>query len=89
MVNDCNDTYLVIHTGSRHLGKEVTEYYLSEGQKVLKANNIAIPYELTYLEGELMQNYLHDLAIVQEYATLNRDIIINEITKGMKWIYSS
>ena len=46
---------------------------------------IEIPYELTYLDGELMKSYLHDLAIVQEYATLNRKIMIQEICKNMKW----
>ena len=79
------NTYLSIHSGSRHLGKEVTEYYLNEGQKALKSEQIEIPYELTYLDGELMKAYLHDLAIVQEYATLNRKIMIQEICKNMKW----
>lgn len=79
------NTYLSIHSGSRHLGKEVTEYYLNEGQKALKSEQIEIPYELTYLDGELMKSYLHDLAIVQEYATLNRKIMIQEICKNMKW----
>lgn len=77
--------YLIVHSGSRHLGKEVTEYYLTEGQKYLKAKGIDIPYEIVYLEGELMEHYLHDLKIVQEFAALNREIIISEITKRMKW----
>ena len=77
--------YLVIHSGSRHLGKEVTEYYLSEGQRFLKNKGIDVPYEMTYLEGSLMEDYLHDLDIVQEFASLNREIIITEIAKGMKW----
>lgn len=77
--------YIVIHSGSRHLGKEVTEYYLNEGQKMLSAKNISVPYELTYLEEYLMQKYLHDLQIVQEYASLNRKIILDELVKGMKW----
>ena len=79
------NTYLVIHSGSRHLGKEVTEYYLNEGQRQLKANNISIPYELTYLGGGLKEAYIDDLIIVQEYASLSRNIIISEICKGMKW----
>ena len=77
--------YIVIHSGSRHLGKEVTEYYLKEGQKYLKVHQIDIPYELTYLEGELMEHYLHDLQVVQDFATLNRNIILDELTKGKKW----
>lgn len=77
--------YIVIHSGSRHLGKEVTEYYLNEGQKLLKEKGISVPYELTCLETELMEHYLHDLQVVQEYASLNREIILDELIKGMKW----
>ena len=83
--DDEKNVYLVVHSGSRHLGKEVTEYYLTEGQRALKDEGIHIPYEITYLEGALMDAYLHDLSIVQDFASLNRDIIISEIAKGMKW----
>lgn len=76
---------IVIHTGSRHLGKEVTEYYLNEGQKFLKEQGLTVPYEMTWLEGELMKDYLHDLQIVQQFASLNREIILDELVKGMKW----
>lgn len=77
--------YVVIHTGSRHLGKEVTEYYLNEGQKYLMDNGIDVPYEITWLEGKLKEDYLHDLQIVQQFASLNREIILDELVKGMKW----
>lgn len=80
-----SNLYIVIHSGSRHLGKEVTECYLNEGQKMLKSKNISVPYEMTWLEGELMENYLHDLQIVQKFASLNREIILDELAKGMKW----
>lgn len=85
--------YVAIHSGSRHLGKEVTEYYLDKGQKKLKEQNIEVPYELTYLEDKLMDAYLHDVQVVQEFAELNRAAILDELAKGMKWkieeIYSS
>ena len=83
--DDDGNLYIVIHTGSRHLGKEVTEYYLNEGQKYLKANGIEVPYEITWLEGVLMKDYLHDLQVVQQFASLNREIILDELLKGMKW----
>lgn len=83
--DDDGNLYVVIHTGSRHLGKEVTEYYLNEGQKYLKANGIEAPYEITWLEGVLMEDYLHDLQVVQQFASLNREIILDELVKGMKW----
>lgn len=77
--------YLVIHTGSRHLGREMTEYYLKEGQKRLKESGITVPFELTWLEGNLMEGYLEDVKVLMEYAALNRRIILKEILKGMKW----
>lgn len=77
--------YLVIHSGSRHLGKEVTEYYLNQGQQELKERGIDVPYELTYLKGDTLSCYLHDLQIVQDFASLNRKIILDELVKGMKW----
>ena len=77
--------YLAIHTGSRALGKAVSEYYLNEGQKRLKIQGLSIPYELTWLEGCLMEDYLHDIQIVQQFASLNRQAILDEIIKGMKW----
>lgn len=83
--DDDGNLYIVIHSGSRRLGKEVTEYYLNQGQKVLKEQGLQIPYELTWLEGDMMQHYLHDLQIVQKYASLNREIMLDELVKGMKW----
>ena len=78
--------YLVIHSGSRHLGMEVTEYYLKEGQKEsqMKKQGHA-PYDLTCLEGDLLEKYLHDLEVVQEFARLNREAMVDEIVRSMKW----
>ncbi len=77
--------YLAVHTGSRHLGKEVAEYYMNEGQKALKEAGITVPYEFTYLTGRLREAYLHDVDILKEYAELNRQTIIKEIFREMKW----
>ena len=79
------DFYLVIHSGSRHLGIEVTNFYINQGEKVLKEKGCSVPHETTYLEGQLMQEYLEDLQIVQKYADINRQAILAEIIKGMKW----
>ena len=76
--------YIIVHSGSRHLGKEVTDYYINEGVKLLKAKGIEVPYPMTYIEGKLMEQYLADVKVVQEYAALNREIILSEIVKGMK-----
>ena len=77
--------YVVIHSGSRHLGTEVAEYYMKKGQEELKSKGLDIPYELTYLEGELLENYLHDIRVVQDYAQLNCWIMMKVLEKSMKW----
>ncbi|MCD7954580.1 MAG: RtcB family protein [Lachnospiraceae bacterium] len=77
--------YLVVHSGSRHPGKEVTDYYLSAGQRQLNSQGIHLPYELTAITDTLLQEYLDDIRILQDYASLNREIMIVEICKGMKW----
>lgn len=79
------NSYVVVHSGSRRLGKEITEFYLREGQKVLKRKDEDVPYELAWLEGELMTDYLHDVSIAQKFAEKNRKIVLEELCKGMKW----
>ena len=63
----------------------MTEYYLKCGQRELKEQGVEVPYELTWLTGRLKEDYLHDLQVVQEYAELNRQVIMEELAKGMKW----
>lgn len=108
--------YVVVHSGSRHLGLEVANYYQEEGYKALNGsaqkdidNLIAelkaqgrereiqksvtilkntkrtnIPRQLAYVSGELFEQYIHDMKIVQRYAELNRQAMMDEIVKGMK-----
>jgi len=115
-VDDKNNKYLVIHTGSRNMGKQVADYYqnlaielcsgkeemwkrkaeiittykeqgkkqeiqraLKELEKEYKDNQPELPKELCYLIGEYREDYLHDMQICQEYASLNRKYIALEI----------
>lgn len=77
--------YLVVHTGSRHLGEEVAGYYTKLASTCLKEQGKEVPYYLSYLEGDHKAAYLEDMQIIQQYAELNRQIIVREILKGMKW----
>lgn len=69
--------YLVVHSGSRNLGKQVAEYYQKEAARRLKG---AVEFSLAYCEGDLLQSYLHDMAIVQRFADLNRKAMIRDMT---------
>lgn len=103
--------YLVVHSGSRHLGVEVANFYQeaayqtlyknaekknelinslkeqgrqNEIQSELKKLSNDIPKHLSYCEGELFKNYIHDMKIVQEYADWNRKAIAYTIFMAMK-----
>lgn len=77
--------YLVVHTGSRHLGEEVAEYYTKLAGSRLKEQGRDVPYYMSYLEGEDREAYIEDVRLIQRYAEWNRQIIVGEILKGMKW----
>ena len=77
--------YIIIHTGSRHLGVDVADYYTENARRRLVNMGKDVPYEVAYVEGSLMDDYLYDAAIATSYASLNREIILHEILKGMKW----
>ena len=115
--DDDGTLYLVIHSGSRYLGKQVAEYYQEEGYRALNhctkkdiANMIAdlkkqgrvkeiqttlektktqiitkIPKALAYVEGQLFDDYICDMKIVQQYATYNRLAMAKEIIDTMGW----
>jgi len=75
--------YLVVHSGSRHLGHEVASLYQ---EKAWRAPNkgVDIPKQLAYVSGDLFKDYIHDMKIVQRFADINRKAIIFEIVEGMK-----
>lgn len=72
--------YVVIHSGSRHLGNEVARFYQQAASQSSKGN---IPKNLAYLEGSVFEDYIHDMKLIQKFASINRKAIAHEIIKGM------
>lgn len=112
--DDEGNIYIVVHSGSRHLGLQIANYYQDAGFKALtaykpeeieaaiaklkaenrhseiqqtlqemKSKHSYIPKPLAYVEGELLEQYLHDMKIAQEFAMLNRKAMIDVIVKGL------
>ena len=112
--------YLIIHTGSRNLGKQVAERYqtlavdLASGKgelfaarreliakfkaegrraeiqpalKALEASFTArqpsTPKDLCFLTGPEREDYLHDMALCQDFAVRNRALIADTLLKGL------
>ncbi|MDY0124763.1 MAG: RtcB family protein [Anaerolineaceae bacterium] len=66
---DTGEIFLVIHSGSRNIGKQVADRYQKLAEKTCNAD---VPKPLKYLKSELAQRYLHDMHLCQKYASLNR-----------------
>ena len=113
--DDDGNIYIVVHSGSRHLGKEIAELYQNEGyrricgnskaqlQEIIrrlkeegrahdiekeilsaKNNRSEIPKDTAYVEGELFDDYIHDMKITQRFAVLNRQAMTDEIVRGLR-----
>jgi RNA-splicing ligase RtcB len=82
--DDDDALYLVIHSGSRNLGKQAAEYYQNLAANTLGRKGKGADRVLAYLEGEQMRDYLHDMELITRYADLNRKAIVRELEKRMK-----
>lgn len=78
--DDEDNIYLVVHSGSRNIGLQVAQYYQRQAQK----ENPNLPRDLAYISGDLLNDYLHDMKIIQRFAMINRKAMMDEIIKGMK-----
>lgn len=116
--------WLVIHSGSRHLGLEVCGYYQKQAYKELedmysrkniqperealiarlkttgrqreiagelknfdeqyRSRTPVISPELAYCAGGLLEDYLHNMEIVQRHARVNREVMAKQILKYAK-----
>ena len=112
--DDDGNIYIVVHSGSRHLGLEIANFYQEAAYKALtsyskeeidakveelkaagrqkeiqsvlrqlKSKYSPIPKPLAYVEGELFEQYLHDMRIAQRFANLNRQAMMDTIVKDM------
>ncbi|MFJ5939113.1 RtcB family protein [Streptomyces sp. NPDC093071] len=80
-VEFCIDTsgsvWLMLHSGSRNIGKELAEYHIGEAQK-LPHNQGLVDRDLAVFVADTpqMAAYRHDLFWAQEYAKYNRAIMM-------------
>lgn len=65
------------------LKKQGREREIGDALRELKSRPVNVPKPLAYVEGNLLQDYLHDMAIAQRYADLNRKAMMDTILKGM------
>lgn len=67
----------------RQLKTEGKESEIEETLRKSRQARTKIPDELAYLQGQHMEDYLHDMGIAQEYAALNREAMMDVILHGL------
>ena len=119
--DDSGMMYLVVHTGSRNLGKQVAQIYqklavkcqsgwaelmieqnrliaeykaagrkdelqdvIRELHNSFKMYKPTIPADLSYVEGAYREDYLHDMRLCQEWAKINRRLIVGLLMDYLK-----
>lgn len=81
----CGNSDAQIKKVIKILKEEGRENEINHTVKLLNKKGTTIPRETAYCEGELFEDYVHDMKIVQEYATVNRQAIIDDIVKFMNF----
>ena len=113
--DDEENLYIVVHSGSRHAGLEIANYYQEQAWLQLNNNSkkdceklianlkaegreteieeklaelksqviTSVPKDLAYVSGELFDDYINDMKIMQHFAMMNRKAMIETISIGL------
>ena len=113
--DDEENLYIVVHSGSRHAGLEIANYYQEQAWLQLNQNSkkdceklianlkaegreteieeklaelksqviTSVPKDLAYVSGELFDDYINDMKIMQHFAKVNRKAMIETISIGL------
>ena len=74
--------WLTVHSGSRTLGIVVAAHH---SNVALNQNSDVKNKNFSYLEGDLLKDYLNDLDIAQKFSTISRKIMLYKIAEKMNW----
>ena len=85
----CLDTtgavWLMLHSGSRNIGKVLAEHHIAKAKKLAHNQDIPDPDLAVFLsDTPEMNEYRHDLYWAQRYAMLNRKLMMKLLLRGMQ-----
>lgn len=88
----CLDTeqsvWIMLHSGSRNIGKSLAEIHISIAKKLAHNNDIPDPDLAVFLAGTPeMEAYRRDLMWAQDYALANREVMLRLIQSQMSRLF--
>ena len=85
-IDETNDVWLMLHSGSRGIGNVIGRYFIELAKKEMLANNIHLPdADLAYLEegSTYYQDYVDAVGWAQEYAQRNRATMLELVLTAL------
>ena len=83
-----NGVWLMLHSGSRHIGKSLAEFHMEKAKKLLHNQELADPDLAVFLAGTpQFDAYRRDLFWAQEYAALNRAVMLERLKGVVKTFF--
>lgn len=82
--DDLGNIWVMLHSGSRNIGKELAERHIATAKGL--DHNLTLPdrdLAVFLRDTPEMEAYLHDLYWAQDYALLNRDIMLHCVTAAL------
>ena len=89
----CLDTednvWLMLHSGSRNIGKELAERHIATAKTLHKLNELPSPDLAYFIQGtDEFKAYWHDLDWAQQYAMKNREIMMKRLLKSFNRMFN-
>jgi tRNA-splicing ligase RtcB len=89
----CLDTddnvWLMLHSGSRNIGKELAERHIATAKTLHKLNDLPAPDLAYFIQGtDEFKAYWHDLDWAQGYAMKNREIMMTRLLKSFNRMFN-
>jgi len=88
----CLDTedrvWILLHSGSRHIGNALAEHHMGVARRAFEGKDLPDPDLAVFLAGTPpFEAYRRDLAWAQEYARLNRELMLARVQDALraKW----
>ncbi|WPB73952.1 RtcB family protein [Archangium violaceum] len=86
-LDEAGQVWLMLHSGSRGVGNRIGSHFIELAKEDMRRFFIHLPEaDLAYLpEGtEYFEDYLHAVSWAQEYAAMNRELMLRSVVETLK-----
>ncbi len=84
-VDETGQIWLMVHSGSRHTGLRIAEYYTQLAKELTRKRGLEVPPELWALplDDQVAHDYLHDMEWATQFALESRYRMLEAMLKAM------